>query len=142
MAFLQDKKIMIILLNIYKNIKDIKSIIRDNKEDTGFEGLVNKIKNVPLKSFIEYCKLSHLCRKDLEKIICPILSMHGDKDSVIDIKSINYKLKHLKTTFDFVCIKDVRHQLFKSNKKKKISIYIYHYICGGLIYMLSKRKEI
>lgn len=128
--------------SLNQNIKDIKSIIRGNKEDTGFEGLVNKIKNVPLKSFIEYCKLSHLCRKDLEKITCPILIMHGDKDSVIDIKSINYILKHLKTTFDFVCIKDVRHQLFKSNKKKQISIYIYHYICGGLIYMLSKRKEI
>lgn len=127
-----------------QNKQDLKQIIKmkEQKIETGFEGFFQKMKDVPVKSMVEYHKLSHIGRKDLEKITCPVLVMHGDKDNVISIKSSIFVLEKLNTKKEFVLIKDVRHQIFKSDKKEQISKYIYHYICGGLIYIINKRKEI
>lgn len=127
-----------------QNKEDLGKLLknRTNHTETGFEGFLKKITKVPVKSMMEYHKLAHIGRNDLEKITCPVLVMHGDKDNVISIKSSEYVLKHLKTRKEFVCIHDVRHQIFKSNKKEQISSYIYYYIQGGFLYMLMKRKEI
>lgn len=127
-----------------QNKEDLKKLLKNrvNHTETGFEGFFKKITTVPVKSMMEYHKLAHIGKNDLEKITCPVLVMHGDKDNVISIKSSEYVLKHLKSKKEFVCIHKVRHQIFKSNKKEQISSYIYYYIQGGLLYMLMKRKEI
>lgn len=130
--------------SIKQNQEDIKNMFKNRKEnvETGFEGVMTKMRDVPIKSVMEYYKLSHKGRTDLTKITCPVLVMHGDKDNVISVKSSEYVLNHLKSKKEFVKITGVRHQIFKSQKKEAISEYIYYYICGGLIYLINKRKEI
>lgn len=128
--------------SLKQNEEDLKNIFKSKKGDTGFEGCFSKMKHVSLRSFMEYIKLSHIGRQDISKIACPVLIMHGDKDPVIRLKSSEYVLKKLKSKKEFVLIKDVRHQLFKSAKKEMISKYIYDYICGGIRYFVHKRKEI
>lgn len=128
--------------SLKQNEEDLKNIFKNKKGDTGFEGCFSKMKHVSLRSFMEYIKLSHIGRHDISNITCPVLIMHGDKDPVIRLKSSEYVLKKLKSKKEFVLIKDVRHQLFKSAKKEMISKYIYDYICGGIRYFVHKRKEI
>ena len=128
--------------SLKQNEEDLKNIFKSKKGDTGFEGCFSKMKHVSLRSFMEYIKLSHIGRHDISNITCPVLIMHGDKDPVIRLKSSEYVLKKLKSKKEFVLIKDVRHQLFKSAKKEMISKYIYDYICGGIRYFVHKRKEI
>lgn len=128
--------------SLKQNEEDLKNIFKSKKGDTGFEGCFSKMKHVSLRSFMEYIKLSHIGRHDISNITCPVLIMHGDKDPVIRLKSSEYVLKKLKSKKEFVLIKDVRHQLFKSVKKEMISKYIYDYICGGIRYFVHKRKEI
>ena len=128
--------------SLKQNEKDFKNIFKSKKGDTGFEGCFTKIRHVSLRSFMEYLKLSHIGRQDIRNITCPVLIMHGNIDPVISLKSSEYVLKNLKSKKEFVLIKDVRHQLFKSTKKEIISKYIYNYICGGIRYFVHKRKEI
>ena len=128
--------------SLKQNEEDLKNLFKNKKGDTGFEGCFSKMKHVSLRSFMEYIKLSHIGRHDISNITCPVLIMHGDKDPVIRLKSSEYVLKKLKSKKEFVLIKDVRHQLFKSAKKEMISKYIYDYICGGIRYFVHKRKEI
>lgn len=129
--------------SLKQNKEDLKNIIfHKETKDTGFEGVLTKIKTVSIRSALEYYKLSHIGRKDLEKITCPVLIMHGDKDPVISINSSKNIMNKLQTKKEFVKIKDVRHQIFKSEKKKQISKYIYRYICGGLIYFITRKEEI
>lgn len=126
-----------------QNKEDLKNILfKKEKLDTGFEGFISKMKTVSLRSVMEYYKLSHVGRKDLEKVTCPVLIMHGDKDQIISVESSKDVVNKLKTKRELVIIKGVRHQIFKSKKREQISKYIYYYICGGLIYILNKRKEI
>ncbi|MDD3452774.1 MAG: alpha/beta fold hydrolase [Bacilli bacterium] len=131
--------------NIKQNTEDLKKIIKkeiDVDLGTGFEGVLTKIKNIPITNYIQYRILSKNSRKEIDKVTCPTLIMHGNKDNVISIESSNYVYKKLKCKKELVIIKNARHQIFKSKRKKDITDYIYRYIKGGIIYYFIKRKEI
>lgn len=131
--------------NIKQNKEDIKKIINrtvDEDLGTGFEGSLTKFKNVPFYNMIEYRKMALKSKKYIKFIKCKTLILQGDKDNLVSIDSAKYVYDNLNTKKEFVIINNVRHQIFKSNKKEQISKYIYQYINGGMLHYVLKRKEI
>lgn len=131
--------------NLKQNKEDFKRMIRnevDKQLGNGFEGALTKFIQTPKSVMFEYRKLADENRKNIEKIKCETLIMHGDVDNVISIDSSKYVYDNLKCKKNFVVIKNVRHQIFKSYKKEKITKYIYNFITFNILYELNKKEEI
>lgn len=110
---------------------DMKNIISktvDEKIGTGFEGVFKKFLTVPIPRVIEYKKLVNKNINLIEKVKCPTLVMHGTKDNIVAIKigiDVYDKLNCIKY---FTILENIRHQVFKSIKKKEITEYICDFI--------------
>lgn len=131
--------------NLKQNKEDLKNIINKNVDKeigTGFEGVLKKFITVPKKVMIEYYNLANNNKVNISKITCPTLLLHGSIDNVISLESSKYVYNNLKCKKELVIIKNVRHQIFKSVKKKIITEYIYIFISFNLLYEIYKKKEI
>lgn len=128
-----------------QNKKDLKNILNHNIDlnlGTGFEGALYKTIHVPLKVKLEYLKLASNNKENINKVKCKTLLLHGDSDNVVSVDSSKYVYDNLNCKKDLTIIKGVRHQIFKSNKKDKITKYIYLFITFNGLYEILKRKEI
>ena len=114
-----------------QNRKDLKNILTKKVDDdvgNGFEGALKKFVEVPKSVMIEYRKLAEKNKENISKIKCPVLLLHGDIDNVVSTESSKYLYDNLNCEKELVIIKNVRHQIFKSNKKEIITKYIYNFI--------------
>ena len=128
-----------------QNKEDFRNIIKGNIDKeigTGFEGSLRKFIEIPKSVMLEYYKMSIENRDNISKIKCPTLIMQGSIDSVIPLESSEYVYNNLECPKDIIMIKDVRHQVFKSNKKLIITQYIYNFITFNILYEFNKKKEI
>lgn len=131
--------------NIKQNGTDLKNLIFnnvDNELGNGFEGFLTKFINVPKSVWFQYRKMARINMSNISRITCPTLIMYGDYDNVVSKKSVLYVYDSLNCKKDLVVINKVRHQIFKSNKKERITKYIYRFITFNLLYRLNKSKTI
>ena len=131
--------------NFKQNKEDLKKIITNkvNKEvGTGFEGAIKKFFTIPKSVMIEYKKLADNNKENIKKVTCPTLLLHGDIDNVISADSSKFVYDNLKCKKELVILENVRHQVFKSNKKERITKYIYNFITFNMLYKLSRKKKI
>ncbi len=131
--------------NIKQNGTDLKNLIFnnvDNELGNGFEGFLTKFINVPKSVWFQYRKMARINMSNISRITCPTLIMYGDYDNLVSKKSVLYVYDSLNCKKDLVVINKVRHQIFKSNKKERITKYIYRFITFNLLYRLNKSKTI
>ena len=128
--------------NIEQNAKDFKKLIKHEINldvGTGFEGILYKIIHVPFLEFLEYKKLVKYNEKNVSKVVCPTLILHGIQDNIVPLHSSLYVYNELSCEKHLTLLENVRHQVFKSKKSKLISDYIYNYIIGGIHFQIKKR---
>ena len=128
-----------------QNTKDLKNILTkkvDNDIGNGFEGAFKKFVEIPKSVMIEYRRLADKNKENISKIKCPVLLLHGDMDNVVSLESSKYLYDNLNCEKELVIIKNVRHQIFKSNKKEIITKYIYNFITFNILYKLIRKREI
>lgn len=131
--------------NIKQNKIDFKNIIFkkvDEELGTGFEGFLTKFITIPKSVWFEYRKMARINMSNISRITCPTLIMYGDADNLVSKKSVDFVYDNLTCKKDLVIIKRVRHQVFKSSKKERITKYIYKFITFNLLYKLGKSKTI
>ena len=131
--------------NIKQNKEDFKNIIIKNIDEelgTGFEGFLEKFITVPKSVWFQYRRMARVNMSNIDKVTCPTLIMYGENDNLVSKKSIDFVYDNLNCKKDLVIIKRVRHQVFKSYKKERITKYIYKFITFNLLYKLGKSKTI
>lgn len=131
--------------NIDQNKKDLKRIINkevDEELGTGFEGALTKFLSISKRVMIEYMLMASVNIKNIRKITCPTLLIHGSEDNVIPVNSSKMVYEKLNCKKDLIIVENVRHQVFKSNKKKEITDYIYRFINFKILYILGRQKQI
>lgn len=131
--------------NIKQNKEDFKNLINnrvDKDLGTGFEGFFKKFIEVPTSVMFEYKKLAVKNKKNISKIKCPTLIIHGNADNVIPVSSSEFVYDNLKCKKDIVIVDKARHQVFKSIKKTNIIKYIYKFITFNILYSITKKKVI
>lgn len=131
--------------NFKQNKEDLKKIITnkvDKEVGTGFEGAIKKFFTIPKSVMIEYKILASSNKHNIQKVTCPTLLLHGDIDNVISLDSSKYVYDNLKCKKELVILENVRHQVFKSQKKEIITKYIYNFITFNILYKLKRKKKI
>ena len=129
--------------NFEQNKKDLKKIVHkevDMDLGTGFEGSFTKLKEIPLSVWTEYRKMAKKNIKNIGKIKCPTLIIYGTSDNLVSKKSVLYVYNNLNCKKDIIMVDNVRHQVFKSSKRRLITNYIYKFISFNILYEISKKK--
>ncbi len=98
--------------NFVKLLKEVNVLNKNN---------YSPVVKCSLSSIIEFTKLVKNHKKEIEKVKCPILFMHGEKDCIIPISQIKDLYNKLKNTKDFIEVKNGSHWFFSS----KLDEYIY-----------------
>lgn len=128
-----------------QNKEDIKNVFLkkvDKKLGTGFEGILKKALHVPKGELKEVKKMADLALSSIEKVTAQTLLLHGTIDHVVAITSSIEAYAKLTCKKHFTVLTDVRHQVFKSHKRKEIETYIYRFIQGGLPWMMAKKNQL
>jgi esterase/lipase len=130
--------------SLIQNREDIKDVVLRKKHPfgTGFEGVLRKLFTVPFSDLKEVRKIATLANSILVQVKCPILLLHGTIDQVVPISSSIEIYAKIKGEKQFTILTDVRHQVFKSEKKEEIAKYIYTYIVGGIHFKLRRKEHI
>ena len=120
---------------INDTVKGMPSLIRDEGRDK----VIERIQKTPLATMIEFTKLVNTLSKDLSKITCPVLIIHGLNDHVVPTEGTEYAYNNIKSkTNILVNIKDVTHDCFVKKRKEEVKSII----ASFLIKYQKRRKEI
>jgi esterase/lipase len=138
---------------MYVNIKqikdDLKEKIYDKKakieypETATYKEIMSKVLSVSPLCLLEFTKLIkkyHDCPKE---VTCPVLIIHGNKDGIVPIKSSRYVYDTIGSKSKYmILVKNVKHRILISAKKKIVSKYINNYLKGGLLWIITRKSEI
>lgn len=135
--------------NFDQNKLDIKEQLIEGEEyntkhkEGIYNDLLMKLFRVPISSILEFTKLvknNYECPKD---IMCPVLILHGVDDEIIPIASSEYVYYSVKSKYKYLTlVKNIKHRILISEKKEQVSIYIKHFLRGGLKWTRTKKLEI
>ena len=131
--YFKDGKVNIRGIN--DTVKGMPILIRDEGRDK----VIERIQKTPLGTMIEFTKLVNNLSKDLSKITCPVLIIHGLNDHVVPTEGTEYAYNNIKSkTNILVNIKDVTHDCFVKKRKEEVKSIITSF----LIKHQKRKKEI
>lgn len=87
-----------------------------------------KINQYPKHYFLEFLKLLRHLRPYIQKVTCPILILHGEKDHIISVRSTLHLAHKLKGDVLFTRLPNIRHRILESSKKELVISYIESYL--------------
>lgn len=138
----------------YINMEQIKNDIRsafkrdknkelDNQEKGIYDDAFVKVIRVPITTAIEFTKLAKELKKEVAKVKCKTLIMHGMLDPIVPLSSSEYVYETIGSKDKYYTkIDGIRHQMLMSKKKEKISAYVRRFLRGGLEWELEKKSII
>lgn len=112
-------KITTSIKNLVKLLKEVNQLNKDN---------YSPIVKCSLSSIKEFTKLVKKYNKDIEKVKCPILFMHGEKDCIIPINQIKDIYNNLENIKEFIEVKNGSHWFFSSKQDDEIYNKIYVFL--------------
>ena len=131
--YFKDGKLNIKGLN--GTLKDMPSFIKDEGRDK----VIERIQKTPIGTMLEFTKLVDKLSKDVERITCPVLTIHGLNDHVVPTEATEYVYNNVKSkTNILVNIKEVTHDCFTKKRKEKVK----ELITDFLVKHPKKTKEI
>lgn len=124
------------------NIKGINETLKSMPEllkEEGKEKVIERIQKTPIATMMEFTKLVDKYQKDIEKITCPLLTIHGLDDNVVPEEATNYvyNAAHSKTNI-LVNIKNVTHDCFTKKRNNEVKAIIINF----LLKLPKNKKEI
>ena len=121
--FFKDGKVNIKGIN--ETIKNIPSLIKEE----GREKVIERIRKTPIPTMIEFTKLVSKYEKDLEKITCPTLIIHGLEDMVVPKEGTELAHNLIKSkTNILINIKSVTHDCFTKKRNTEVNSAIINFL--------------
>ena len=106
------------------NIKGFNETIKNMPEvfkNMGTETVLERIQKTPITTMIEFTKLVSLCEKDIEKITCPVLTIHGLEDKIVPVESTNLVYEQVKSNTNILInMKDLTHDCFRRKRQDEV----------------------
>lgn len=110
------------------NIKGINETLKsvpDMLKSMGTEKVLGRVSKTPITTVLEFTKLVENYQRDLEVITCPILTIHGDNDTVVPIESTEHVYSTVKSTTNILInMKNVTHDCFRQKRADEIKSII------------------
>lgn len=116
--------------SFHQNKKDIQDFFeRENRKGiVGYDTLFSKIMSVPITRILEFTKLVKKYKHCIGQVTCPVLLLQGNIDNVVPFSSSVYAYDQVRGNKYFTVLRNVRHQVFITEKKEQITNYIYQFL--------------
>lgn len=104
-------------LDILESLKQVPNLFKEY--DT--ELLMTKILKVPIATVKEFIKLAKEHTEDIKKIRIPTLILHGTKDEVVPVDSVNYVYDNISSSsVTLIELKNLNHDLFINDRYNEV----------------------
>lgn len=111
--------------NINETLKNMPNLLKEE----GKEKVIERIQKTPIGTMLEFTKLVNKYEKDLEKITCPILTIHGLNDKVVPQEGTDLVYNSVKSKSNtLINIKNVTHDCFTKKRKDEINKIIIDFL--------------
>lgn len=119
LAFKNDK------VDVIESIKKIPSLFKDYPAPE----VLSRIFKIPVTTIREFMKLVEEHTKDIEKITCPTLILHGTKDDVVPTDSVLYVYDNIPAkSVTLIELNNLTHDLFINNRYNEVKNIIIKFL--------------
>ncbi len=118
-----------------ETVKGMPSLLKDEGRDKVLE----RIQKTPLGTMIEFTKLVDKYSKDIKKVTCPVLTIHGLNDHVVPSEGTEFVYNNVNSTANILInIKEVPHDCFIKKRNDEVKSLITNF----LVKHPKRKKEI
>ena len=106
------------------NIKGFNETIKGMPElfkNMGTEKVLERIQKTPIPTMIEFTKVVSNHEHDVEKVTCPVLTIHGLEDKVVPIEGTDFVYNNVKSKSNtLINMKSLTHDCFNRDRKDEV----------------------
>lgn len=124
-------------LDIIESIKKIPHLFRDYDKDI----VLSRISKVPLLTIKEFINLADTHIDDVKRIEIPTLIIHGIKDEIVPIDSVNYVYDNISSkSVTLIELEKLTHDLFINARYEEVKKIITNFLTHYNISIKEKKK--
>lgn len=124
-------------LDIIQSIKKVPSLFRDYNIDI----VLSRVLKVPIITIKEFIKLAKTHIEDVKKIEIPTLILHGIKDELVPIDSVNYVYDNIPSkSVTLIELNNLNHDLFINNRYEEVKKIIIEFLTNYNLSIKEKKK--
>ena len=111
LAFKGDK------VDVIESIKKLPNLFKNYAP----EEVLSRIFKIPAPTIKEFMKLVEEHTKDIKDITCPTLILHGEKDDIVPVDSVQYVYDNIKSkSVTFIELHSLTHDLFMNDRYDEV----------------------
>ena len=112
LAFKGDK------VDVIESIKKLPNLFKNYAP----EEVLSRIFKIPAPTIKEFMKLVEEHTKDIKDITCPTLILHGEKDDIVPVDSVQYVYDNIKSkSVTLIELHSLTHDLFMNDRYDEVS---------------------
>ena len=112
LAFKGDK------VDVIESIKKLPNLFKNYAP----EEVLSRIFKIPAPTIKEFMKLVEEHTKDIKDITCPTLILHGEKDDIVPVDSVQYVYDNIKSkSVTLIELHSLTHDLFMNDRYEEVS---------------------
>lgn len=111
-------------IDIVESLKKVPKLFKDYDSET----VISRILKSPILTVKEFMDLAEAHTDDVKKIKIPTLILHGTKDELVPVDSVNYVYDNIgATSVTLIELENITHDLFINNRYKEIKKIILNF---------------
>lgn len=131
LAFKGDK------VDVIESIKKLPNLFKNYAP----EEVLSRIFKIPAPTIKEFMKLVEEHTKDIKDITCPTLILHGEKDDIVPVDSVQYVYDNIKSkSVTLIELHSLTHDLFMNDRYDEVRDIIVKFFRSIPIYEKVKKE--
>ena len=123
--------------DIIKSIKKVPSLFKNYNMDM----VLSRILKVPISAIIEFMLLADSHIGDIKKIEIPTLIIHGIKDEIVGIDSVNYVYNNISSkSVTLIELNNLTHDLFINDRYEEVKKIIIDFLINYNLSIKEKKQ--
>ena len=124
-------------IDIVESIKKVPKLFIDYDSDT----VISRILKSPILTIKEFMSLAETHTDDVKNINIPTLILHGTKDELVPVDSVNYVYENIgSTSVTLIELKNITHDLFINERYDEIKKIIINFFIGYNFSTKTRKK--
>ena len=124
-------------LDIIQSIKKVPGLFRDYNTDI----VLSRVLKVPISTIKEFILLAESHINDIKKIEIPTLIIHGIKDEIVGIDSVNYVYNNIASkSVTLIELNNLTHDLFINDRYEEVKEIILNFLTNYNLSIKEKKQ--
>lgn len=124
-------------LDIVESLKKIPKLFKDYDSET----VISRLLKLPILTVKEFMELAKIHIDDVKRIEVPTLILHGVKDEIVPVDSVNYVYDNISSkSVTLVELEGLTHDLFINDRYDEVKKLIINFLIGYNLGIKERKK--